>query len=463
MFNHNRFLTFVVSLVLAFTVGIASGAEPELRAGAAQERITPPMGMPMAGYYSERLATGVHDDLFAKALYLSDGKTEIAWVVCDIIGLSRQVVADARRRIREQTGLATDHVLLSATHSHTGPLYSGPMPGVYEENRAKLSPMQQRYNDDLIASITRAVVRAREQARPARLEVGIAQEPSISFNRRFHMKNGEVRFNPGKRNPDIVRPAGPNDPRVAVLHIRDGKKDAPLATVVNFALHLDTVGGTSFSADYPFFLGQRLRSSFGQDYVPIFAQGCCGDINHVDVSTTAPQKGFAEAERIGNRLADAAFLALKKPRAIAEPRLGAASALVALPLQMYSPDAITSARKTLEKEKRLFLEEVHAHKVVKVAQIGKPALETEVQVLRIGDVAVVGLPGEVFVELGLWVREKSPFPLTIVSELANDSIGYVPTRKACKEGSYEVVNSLIAPGGGEQLAEKAVELLNGLK
>lgn len=469
MWLARRVVPWMVVLMLT-AAGPASGAGAQLRVGAAEEKITPPRGMPLAGYYSERPASGVHDDLFAKAIYLADGKTEIAWVACDIIGLNRGAVLAARRLITERTGIPGDHVLLSATHTHTGPLYTGPMPGVYEVERENLTPMQAKYMDDLAGAIAAAVVRARERAADGRVEVATAQEDSLSFNRRYHMKGGDVRFNPGRLNPNIVRAAGPIDPRVVVLALQPGNVSAPgdapihapIAAVVSFALHCDTTGGTSVSADFPFYLQQKLRGRLADRVVSIYAQGCCGDINHIDVSKAAPPKSANEAERLGGKLGDDVLAALKNAHPVAELRLAALSALVDLPLQSYTQDDLTSARTIIANGKRPFLETVQAYKVQKLDQLQKPSLRTEVQVLRIADVAVVGLPGEIFVELGLWIREKSPFPTTIVTELSNDSIGYVPTKKAFTEGSYEVTNSLIAPGGGEHLAEKAVELLHQL-
>ncbi len=278
------------------------------------------------------------------------------------------------------------------------------------------------------------------------------------------MKNGVVQFNPGKLNPNIVRPAGPIDPDVGLVRLLSGDKDLALLTV--FAMHLDTVGGTEYSADYPFYLDRNLRPALGSDGVSLFGTGTCGDINHIDVATKAPQKGQEEAARLGKTLAETVRAALPKLRDARTPRLAVRQAVVNAPLQKYDADAIAQARKDMAKigKRELpFLKEVEACKIVSLQLLPRETLPMEVQVFRLSDdVAVVGLPGEIFVELGLAIKKASPFPVTLVIELCNDAPGYVPTVKAFKEGSYETVNSRVQPGGGEKLVEAATRLLKEL-
>jgi len=278
------------------------------------------------------------------------------------------------------------------------------------------------------------------------------------------MKDGTVQFNPGKLNPNIVRPAGPIDPDVGLLRFRAGDKELALLTV--FALHLDTVGGTEYSADYPFYLERKLRPILGVEGVSLFGAGTCGDINHIDVSKKDPQKGHLEAGRIGTTLGDTVMKALPKLRPQRSPRLVVRRTIVQAPLQKYSAEAIAQARKDMAKigtRELPFLKQVEAYKILSLQMLPSDILPMEVQVFRLSDeVAIVGLPGEIFVDLGLAIKKASPFPVTLVIELCNDAPGYVPTVKAFKEGSYETVNSRIQPGGGEKLVEAATRLLKEL-
>jgi neutral ceramidase len=211
-------------------------------------------------------------------------------------------------------------------------------------------------------------------------------------------------------------------------------------------------------------LEESLCDKFGRDFVAMFGAGTCGDINHIDVRT----KDVRRAEQIGGLLAEKVGGALEDDALpmIGEPRLTVRSVTIDAPLQSYSAAEVNEARENLEivgQRKLSFLDEVKAYSIVAVQAYGESTLPLEVQAFRISDeVAIVTLPSEVFVELGLAIKAASPFKTTIVIELANDSLGYIPTKKAFAEGSYETVNSRIAPGVGEMLVETAIKLLNDL-
>ena len=232
-------------------------------------------------------------------------------------------------------------------------------------------------------------------------------------------------------------------------------------------MHLATVGGPRISADYPYTLAAILAKLKGPDMVTVFSIGCAGDINHIDVSSGEKQQGPAEARRIGTVLAGEVIktYARVKPVATAAPK--AKREVVPLELAPVTPQDVEQARKTavkFGKDAPSFMERVHAFKVLDVhARQGKP-IEAEVQVIALGpDLAFVALPGEIFVELGLHVKQNSPFRHTIIAELANGSVGYVPTRRAYDEGNYEPVSARCAAGSGEKLAETAVRMLKELK
>jgi hypothetical protein len=251
-----------------------------------------------------------------------------------------------------------------------------------------------------------------------------------------------------------------------MLLVRDANGKQNVASLTVFALHLDTVGGTEFSADYPFYLERTLRQSLGNECVSLFGTGTCGDINHVDVSHDRPQKGHAEAARIGTALAETVARGIEQVRPIAQPNLAVRNVVLQVPLQQYSAEETAAAEQNLAKVGTgalPFLEQVAACKIMELRLIDKDHLPMEVQIFRLSDdVALVGLPGEIFVDLGLAIKQGSPFKQTFVVELSQDSPGYVPTRKAFAEGSYETVNSVVKPGGGEMLVEGALGLLRDL-
>jgi len=441
-------------------------AAANLTAGVAVTDITPPIGYRMSGYFRERLSTGTLNPLNAKAIVLRQGSERAAMVFCDIIGLSLDVSSRVRKQAAEKTGIAATNILIAATHTHTGPLYSGALRKHFHDLAVAehgSDPCEQvDYPSEFVAKLVNVITQADAAAKPIRLEAGVAQQQGLSFNRRFHMKNGPVRFNPGVLNPDIVRPAGPIDPEVGIVFFREAGSGSAAAALVNFALHLDTVGGTSYAADYPFYLEQSLKETYGENFVLLFGTGTCGDINHIDVTS----KQRLKTEYIGRTLAETIKTKTASLQAVTEPALAVRSEIVHVPIQHYQPEKLTWARENIKKvgsEELPFLEQVEAYKILEIEMRPGETIGLEVQVFRLShDVAVVGLPGEVFVDLGLAIKRASPFPTTLVIELCQDAPGYIPTTKAFAEGSYETVNSRLAPVGGEMMVEAAVRLLKAL-
>jgi hypothetical protein len=453
-------LGWSVLLLAAWAGGAAAG---ELRAGAAAVTINPPPGTPLAGYYSPRGATSVLDDLHCKALVLEQDGTRVALVVCDLISLPRRTVVDARRLIEKQTGIPAAHVMISATHTHTGPVVTR------ESARDRLdggdSDLGRRYTEALPELIAKSVEQANTRLVPARAAAAVGQEGGLSFNRRFVMKDHTVSWNPRKLDPDIVRPAGPIDPDVGVLCF-EAARGKPVATYVNFAMHPDTVGGEAVSADYPGVLARLLAECKGADMVTLFANGCCGNLNHRAIGWADPQHGPQEARRIGTVLAGAVCRTYPALKAVPGAGLRARSTMVKLPLAPLTGEDVARAQevvKRIKDPKTTFLEKVKAYQVLDVAGRDGQPLEVEVQVIALGDqVAWVSLPGEMFVELGLAVKKASPFAYTLIAELANGSVGYIPDRAAYAQGNYEVVSARCAEGSGEALVAAAQRLLQDL-
>src|SRR5688572_7959390 len=446
-------------VMLAGSAVAQPAPDAPLLAGLAERDITPPVGYRLDGYFNERLATGTKDPLRAKAVVFAQGEARFALVVADLLGMPRSMSNEVRTRAAALTGIPADNIAITATHSHTGPLFAGERARVFSEQAAAkfgTDPLAAvKYPEGLRDKLVEVIADAHARLSPAAIELARTEEDRVSFNRRFHMKDGTVRFNPGVNNPDIVRPAGPIDPDLPFLLFTKDKK--PAGSLTAFALHADTVGGTEYSADYAGQLAAELRREFGDGFTSIFGLGTCGDINHIDVSGARRY----DARLIGQQLA-VRILSNRSRLPVEQPALAVLTTRLSLPLRNVSEDQATLARSRRDEVggKALpFLEQVGIVTTLDLLQRG-PTLEAEIQVFRLNrDVAIVLLPGEVFVELGLSIKRSSPFRHTFVIELANDNPAYIPTEKAFKEGSYETVNSRIVPGGGERLANAAIELL----
>ncbi|MDO4557463.1 MAG: hypothetical protein Q4C47_00660, partial [Planctomycetia bacterium] len=397
----------------------------------------------------------------------------VALVICDVISFDDDVADTSRREAAAETGIPEDAILLTATHTHTGPLYCGVLRDYLHHRAVERSedgtdPCEMTdYRRTLTDGIVSAIRNAAADLRPAQLASGTTRETKLSFNRRFHMKNSEtVVFNPGVGNPEILRPAGPIDPTVTMILFSDPETKSPFAGFTNFALHLDTTGGTLFSGDYPFYLSESLRKVYGEDFVSVFGTGTCGDINHIDVTAERQRR----APQIGDELAETVLAGHQTLTPIAVPSLRWASRKITVPTQTVTPEEV---ERSLAMRKEIvdndgtstFLERVRATTVLDLSEhFAQGRTELRIQAIAFdSDTAIVAIPGEVFVEHGLAIRAASPFAHTAIVELSDRNISYVPTERAFREGSYETVNSRLAPGGGEQMVESAIATLKSLK
>jgi neutral ceramidase len=458
------FGVYVSRLLVILLVAACTASAQGLRAGAAQVVVTPPVGAPMAGYYTNRAATGTHDDLYAKAIVFEKNGVKVVLVACDLVDLPREFSEQARRIIQQKTGIAADHVMISVTHTHTGPVILT-QPSRYNLE-GEMKRIAEEYSAAFPAKIADAVVLANERLQLAQVRSAIGKEASLGFNRRYFMKDGTVGWNPGKLNPNILRPAGPTDPAVPVVYVEtlDGKG---IASYVNFAVHLDTTGGLQFSADYAYTLGKILTAAKGQDLISMFTIGCAGNVNHLDTSTKDPQSSFGEAARIGAVLAGEVLKTIQHAPLVPVSDIRVSTRTLKFDVQHFSATEMEWAHRTQNAygtpNAPPLLDLARAGKMIAVeARHGQP-LEAEVQVIALGDqIAFVSFPGEMFTELGLALKEDSPYPITIAAELANGWLGYIPNSAAYPQGQYEVVSSPVGSGAGEELVASALGQLRAL-
>jgi len=469
---HGRFRPFLATrwiwvFCIFFSIplgnlGFAQESLDGLKVGFGACEITPRRPTPMAGYYGVRFSTGTHDPLWAKSTVLDDGQTRVVLVVVDLISTNPWMVRETRKLVQEELGIPASHVMISATHSHTGPMLYEP-----EERLAARFGNQtdeaKEYMIGLPERIAKSVFDAVANLRDRTAWYAIGQENQLAFNRRFFMKDGTVGWNPGKLNANIVREAGPTDDALPFVAFFDepGKLAGLLSS---FAIHLDTVGGTQWSADMPYTIQETLGKVFGPSAHLQYATGACGDVNHIDVRMGNRQGGHQEAARIGTRLSGSILRSWNLLQPVASTRLGASHRIVRLPVHPHSAERSEWAKGVLAKMNDSplppFMEMVEAYRIADVEAHPDGMLDAEVQVLTLGDqVAWVSLPGEIFVQLGMAIKDASPFAITSIHELANGSIGYVPTRQAYAQGNYEVISARCAQGSGELLVESAIDQL----
>lgn len=457
-----------------------------LQVGYTDVDITPPIGAAMAGYAArDRPSEGIEIPLSAQAVVLSDGDSHAALVHCDLIAIGQELTQNVREKVTEATDVPGEAVILSASHTHWGPEVR---PAGYLPERLRAC-VRDEYIEELARALTGAVVEARGNLRPARAGWGVGWAGPISYNRRPVKADGQVdgecfRLDPeqaqalsaagaalrrawprgGWGGPRLSPPveevrglhAGVTDPEVPVLRV-EGEDGQPMVCLVNFACH-PVCGGEEFywiSPDYPHFAREAFRGIVGAPLC--FSLGCAGD-------QVPAWRGGDSRQRVGHSVGAAAAAAWHQIQECHEQvRVGAARMDVTLAVKDLP--AVEEARLALANHpdpegpsaaslrNQLALAERYGD---------KGGIATEVCALRVGDWAAVGLPGEILAEIGLQIKQRSPFRVTSVISLANHSVGYVSTARAHEEGGYEPAWSAPGPGAERQLVDAGLELLNAL-
>ncbi|HLU99749.1 MAG TPA: hypothetical protein VKZ59_00695 [Acidobacteriota bacterium] len=454
-------ITFLIAFFVFIAAVPTSLSAQSLKVGTSRVVITPPEGHPMGGSYQTRLNEGTVDDLYAKTLFLESGGERVALVALDLVAISDQVVSQARSLIEDRVGISGDRVMISATHTHSGPVIAG---------RHSLDPyiggdleIAQKWIAELPGLIAQSVEEASKSLVEATISAGSAIEESFVFNRRFLMKSGKVGWNPGRGNPDVVRPAGPVDPELAILFVQSKEDSVPLATYLNYPLHVAVAGGLKYSADFPGVVADLLSKAKGEQMLTLFTEGTAGNINQVDVKNPDQLTGLAASAKIGAILAQNVLKSYPHLVPVEPKGLRVRREVLNLEPAQFTQEEVEQARQIAENMKSEtlppFLKRVHAFKILNVLARNRQP-RAEVQVVSLGDqLAWVALPGEIFVELGMAIKQASPFPHTIVVSLANGWLSYVPDRKAFAEGNYEPLSSIGAPGSGERMVDAATRLL----
>lgn len=477
----------VRSVLLAFflvsffvTTGAAqSESERVFKAGAALSDVTPPLGALIVGGWQPIPATHIHDPLHARSLVLDDGQTRIAIVVIDNVGVPRPLLDEAKRLAEEETGIPAENILMSATHTHSAASARG-------ENYLSLDTDLNDYQLFMARRIADGIRCAINNLEPARIGWGSGHSPEHVFNRRWFLKPGvkipnpfggydQVRMNPGVGNPDLLKPAGPTDPEVAFLSVQslDGR---PIAVLANYSLHY--VGGVrrgDISADYFAYFAQRLEELLKAEdndppFVGIMSNGTSGDINNIPWGSTEPRKRYEAYEKmkeVGYSVAAEVYKASLTVEHQDWVPLGMKQVEIEMGLRVPTDEQLTFARQILAKpesaEMHHHRERTYAERVLAMADY-PDSIPYILQAVRIGDLGITAIPNEVFVEMGLELKERTPFEQTFTISLANGSYGYLPTVEHHKLGGYEtwLGTSRLEIGAAPRIIDTLVSMLEEL-
>jgi hypothetical protein len=462
---------------LSALAALGDAAEARVfRAGAATSNVTPWLGVSLAGHMSDRVAADVHDELHARCLVLDDGTARLAIVLVDSCMVPRAVFDAAKRRASEATGIPPNHMLMAATHTHTGPCATP----VFQSDA---DPDYQAFLARRLADAVRIAVNRLE---PARIGWGAGAVPDEVFNRRWRMAEGaigpnpfgeegeRVKMNPPRASEGLVEPAGPTDPLVHVLAVQalDGR---PIALLANYSLHY--VGGTAaageISADYFGMFAERVEAALGRDedgapFVAMLSNGTSGDINNINFREPGePQAPYAQMRHVADQVAMEALRVHGDLAFSDSATLGAAVRDIALGVRKPDEAGLARAREILAAQpggELRGLDAIYARETVLLADYPDTA-PVLLQALRIGDLAIAAIPCEVFCEIGLALRAASPFGTTFTIELANGYNGYLPTAAQHALGGYETWrarSSYLEIHAADRIVETMTELFSSL-
>lgn len=437
----NLFLS-LMALFIAST--LASAQTGVFKAGAFAQDISPEdLPISINGNMKDGKATMVHDRIHARCIVLDDGITKLALVVCDSCMIPREVFDAAKKTVAEKIGIPATNILCSATHTHSAPTSTG----VFQ------SEPEKDYPAFLSKKISLGIIEAHNRMVPAQIGWGVGSDPTQVFNRRWFIKPGmmntnpfgetsdKVIMNPGYQNARVEKSAGPTDPEVSILSLKT-KEGKHIALLANYSLHY--VGGyPAISADYFGAFAEQIGILLDADrsFVGIMSNGTSGDVNNVNFAGMPPgrREPGEQIRVVASSVAKAAHKALGNIKYKTHVSLASEQKEIPLGVRLPSKADLERATDILTKANKTVLDtmpEIYARETVLLSKF-PPQVPAIIQVMRIGELGICAIPCEVFTDIGLEIKRKSPLKPTFTISLANGYNGYLPTPEHHKLGGYE--------------------------
>ena len=460
-------LLTTVTIVCAATL-----LHADFKAGFARVDVTPPLGIPIPGYFSKRIADGVLDPLCIECVAVSDGKNAALIYCVDDLHLTNPFFEKAFPAITAATGVPRDRIYVHSTHTHTGAC-DWPRDGFTDEERR----LTMLYADFRIQKLADAGRFALADMAPSTIAIARKECTNVSFIRRYRMKDGSVRTNPGKTDPNVKEALGTPDETLQLVRFK--RTGAPDIAIVNFGVHPDTVQGTKYSADWPAVVRSTFENGIGEGVKCLVLNGAQGDVNHFHrfpppgraaLDKKKQQCPRAYAKYMGRAIAGTAMSVWDFCEDVPAGAVGGTVRACSMPANLPSADEIkwvemfdAGRKNEIPLGHMEILTLTGKNSRVRKLKNGPDHFDILVSSVSIGDsIAFAGLPCEPFVDIGRDIKAQSPFKMTVVSCLTNGSEGYIPSTKAHSEGGYEGLSSRFAAPTGDNLVAAQVEQLKKL-
>ena len=444
-----------------------------LKIGYARVNITPPMGVNIAGYFVERIADGVLDELEACAVAVGDGKNTAILITVDHCGVLKVFLDEWRAKISEATGIPAEAIYIHSTHTHTGPVLM----------KDCKNPLNQQYEIFLSTRVVDVAKFAIEDMADAKMGIGVGEAKNVAFIRRYRMKDGSAKTNPGVNNPDIVAPIGITDESVNVVRFDRVGKDT--VVLVNFANHPDVVGGNKISADWPGMTRRFVEKAIDNTKCIMF-NGAEGDVNHVNVHPKAGDfndmfndfdgcsRGYGHARHIARVVTGAVMSIYDKVEYIDADTVKYQQKIVEIPSNKPTPEELPLAHKYNDLHNAGRDDEIPYKAMMLTTVVAEAARMVRLEnapetfpmlfsAVSFGDVAMFGIPGEPFNGVGRGIKESQGWKMVIPTCNTNAKEGYFPMMDSYEEGGYEARSSNFKAGVAEKIIEEGKEILSGMR
>lgn len=455
-----------------------------------ETELTPPLGYFLPGG-GNRYATDVRDKVYAKAVVISNDKETIATVVLDCVTMPSFVHDVVVKRVTEYTPIKPENITVCCNHTHEGV----PMRG----NVGVGIPDPDGYIDVVMRLMADCITLAYRRLQPVKIKYACGNVDGIAFNRNWVMNDGTIATNIGRDNMEPTPYNVPDDipvykfsdvhkswPREVLnknvvgnlagvdtslpLLVFENEEGKPIGSIINFACHQTCLSGDEVSGDYSSVLSKELKKTYGSDFVSLFIIGTAGDINHVD-PTIDRLNGLDSYFEMGKKIADESRRLFEIAKEIKGDTIAAKKEKLVIDRRPVTRDMIAKeAKHFVDGKKKSHMNlAILLRYVTEVEASGEKTMDVYVQTIRIGDVYFYALPGEVYVDFGFKIKEKSPSSKVLITELANAPTGgYIATKEAFGPTSYtyETVmagNTCLVPEAGYIITDKALEQAKELK
>ncbi|MFN2351363.1 MAG: hypothetical protein ABR497_05405 [Kiritimatiellia bacterium] len=426
-----------------------------MKVGFASIDITPTLGQVIPGLFGPRIATGVLDPLQTTACVIREDNQQVVIIGADAVSFSRATADNIRSGIATALQMPASNIIIAASHTHCG----GPA------NDVLGSEADMAYLDFCAERMITAATVAAHQGQPALSAQIAGRHAGWSFNRRFIMRDGSEKTQPGKNNQDKMEPAGPTDPELGLIAFR--KTDGtPLGAIAGFACHPTCIFGTEFSGDFPSYWRSALRKALHPEFTMVFLNGACGDIAQTDFTNPGTNEhGVEWARKMGTALADRTTELMDSAHYETGPGIKTAHGSTHVAYRQPEQPALEAARELVASDAPWQREKWLARDLILLAERlgGRTGTDCPVTAFRIGRALLAAAPWQPFCEFGLRIKKDFPDRPVLIAAFANGMLGYVPTPQAFAGGGYEPTlcrGSCLAVDAGEKIT---AEIRRGLQ